>query len=90
VAPGKTYRYRMMVAVNNPAFARTSALVKEQQDLAGSPLVYSAASQWSEPIQVMADQYYFVTSARRPTISAPPGRRQKCSGSSTATTDAAP
>ena len=63
VEAGKTYRYRVKVAVNNPAFSRTSALIPEQQDMAASALTYSQPSEWSEPVHVLADRYYFITSA---------------------------
>jgi len=72
VEPGKSYRYRVKVAVNNPAFARTASLVAEQQSLAKAPLVYSAPSEWSDPVQVLADQYYFVVTASEDSGFGPP------------------
>jgi hypothetical protein len=63
VEPGKVYRYRVKVALTNPFFARTSALVPEQQELAKSPIIVSQASEWSEPVRVLDDQYYFITNA---------------------------
>ncbi|MEX2219536.1 MAG: hypothetical protein WD749_12355 [Phycisphaerales bacterium] len=66
VESGKTYRYRVQVAINNPAFGRGTALVQEQQDLAKSPLLLSEASEWSPPVRVMSDRYYFVTGASEP------------------------
>jgi hypothetical protein len=64
VQPGKTYRYRMVVSVNNPAFARESALSAEQQDMARRPMLQSRASAWSGPIEVLDDQYFFVRAAQ--------------------------
>lgn len=64
VTPGKTYRYRASVGINNPMFARTSALIEEQRSLAAAPLTYSAPSEWSAPVQVLPDQFYFLTSAQ--------------------------
>jgi hypothetical protein len=66
VESGKTYRYRVQVAVNNPAFGRASTLVAEQQDLAKHPLAYSDPSEWSAQVRIMDDRYYFVTGASEP------------------------
>lgn len=63
VEPGKTYRYRVQTAINNPAFGRGTALVDEQKDMGKNPLVYSQPSEWSMPVTVPDDQYYFVTGA---------------------------
>jgi hypothetical protein len=63
VAPGKTYRYRVSVGLSNPAFGRTSALTTEQQGMAKDPIVLSQASDWSQPVHVLDDQYYFITGA---------------------------
>jgi hypothetical protein len=61
-APGKTYRYRVKLAINNPAFGRGAALPPEQQDFARQPVIWSRASGWSGPVTVPADRYYFITS----------------------------
>lgn len=61
--PGKTYRYRVKVAINNPVFGRAASLVPEQQDMAKSPYIYSAPSEWSEPVTVLDEKYFFITSA---------------------------
>src|ERR1043165_1699439 len=61
--PGKTYRYRVKVVVTNPAFGRNGALVAEQQDLAKTPVIESAPSAWTDPVNVLADKYFFITSA---------------------------
>lgn len=63
VTPGKAYRYRVRVLLNNPAFGRGAFLTAEQQDLAKSPTIESAPSEWSDPIDVLADKYFFITSA---------------------------
>lgn len=63
VEPGKTYRYRVKVAINNPAFGRSASLVPEQQELAKMPLAFGQPSEWSTPVSVLKDQYYFIVSA---------------------------
>jgi hypothetical protein len=63
VQPGKMYRYRMSVGINNPVFGRGAGLVPEQQDLAANPILMSQPSVWSEPVYVLDDRYFFLTSA---------------------------
>lgn len=71
VEPGKTYRYRLIIGVANPLFGRGSVLTPDQQDLAKAPVVLSAASDWSEPVHVLADQYYFIVNASEADAFAP-------------------
>ncbi|MFM9994832.1 MAG: hypothetical protein ACKVU4_03420 [Phycisphaerales bacterium] len=61
--PGKTYRYRVRIVINNPVFGRAASLVAEQQGLASRALVAGEPSEWSEPVGVLDDEYYFITSA---------------------------
>ncbi len=61
--PGMTYRYRARVGVNNPVFGRGASLVSAQQELARQPVLMGEPSGWSDPVEAMADQYYFITSA---------------------------
>lgn len=61
--PGKTYRYRVQVAVNNPAFGRDASLSEDQRGLAAEPVLLSAASEWTSPVQVLDDSYFFITGA---------------------------
>ncbi len=63
VEPGKTYRYRMTVAINNPVYGRGASLIEAQQDLARSPVLVSEPSEWSAPVEIPADRYYFMISA---------------------------
>ncbi len=60
--PGKMYRYRMRVVVNNPLFAKEQYLSEAQQASAGSPTVEGAWSAWSSPITVEQDRHFFVVS----------------------------
>jgi hypothetical protein len=61
--PGATYRYRLGIVVNNPAFGRVAAMHDEQKDLAEQPLVYGEMSEWTDPVEVDQMEYFFVTSA---------------------------
>ncbi|MCA9298309.1 MAG: hypothetical protein KDA28_04540, partial [Phycisphaerales bacterium] len=63
VEPGKTYRYRLRLVVNNPAYGRVDYLEREQQELAEEALAYGAWTSFSAPIEVPEEQYYFVTGA---------------------------
>jgi hypothetical protein len=61
--PGRTYRYRMIAGINNPAFGRQAALGPDQQELAARPVLLSTPSEWSAPVQVLDDTYFFVRTA---------------------------
>ncbi len=62
-SPGKVYRYRMQLAVTNPAFGRGASLPKEQEALANRGVLLSEASEWTQPAEIPADRYVFLTSA---------------------------
>jgi hypothetical protein len=67
VEPGATYRYRVRYAVNNPLFGRERSLGSEDPDLvalAKQPLVLSPWTDWTAPVAVGRESYFFVTSAR--------------------------
>lgn len=51
--PGRTYRYRVTLAVYNPLFARKLSLVEEQEQLAESMVKLIDASEWSAPYMVI-------------------------------------
>lgn len=72
VQPGRTYRYRVQVGVVNPAFGRGHALVPQQQDMARTPVAWSAPSPWSEPVEVLAHQHAFITAAYEADLTSPP------------------
>jgi hypothetical protein len=61
--PGKTYRYRMRVVVNNPLYAKDQYLSEAQRDAAASPTLAGGWSDWSTPVEVEADRHFFVVSA---------------------------
>lgn len=61
--PGKTYRYRMRLVINNPLFGRGLYLADAQKGVADSPVLEGEWSPWSQPVDMESDQHYFVTSA---------------------------
>lgn len=61
--PGKTYRYRTRLVVNNPMFGREPVLVEAQRPLAASPVLLSDPSPWSEAVVVAPRTAFFLTSA---------------------------
>jgi hypothetical protein len=63
VESGKMYRYRISVGISNPVFGRGAGLVPEQQELAANPVIMSEPSAWSQPVYVLDDRYFFLTSA---------------------------
>lgn len=64
VERGKTYRYRMHLFINNPIAGHGAALLPEQADLAKPLVVRSADSEWTEPVKVDDQTYFFITSAQ--------------------------
>lgn len=58
---GGVYKYRMRVVLNNPYFGRP--LNPDQESLGRDPLVRSAWSEWSEDVEVLPAEYFFITSA---------------------------
>lgn len=62
--PGKTYRYRLRVVLNNPMYGRDIVLKKDDQEqakLAQSSMVSSEWTDWSDPVSVDRDAYWFIT-----------------------------
>ncbi len=64
VVGGETYRYRLRPVFNNPAFGRQQALSEDQQTLAESLTFPGPWSAWTEGVQALDDEYYFVVNAR--------------------------
>jgi hypothetical protein len=67
VEPGKKYRYRSRVVVNNPLFRKGPALDPndaDQQALTKDPFARGDWSDWSSDVLVGAEQYFFVGSAQ--------------------------
>lgn len=67
VEPGKKYRYRSRVVVNNPLFRKGPALDPndaQQQALTKDPFARGEWSDWSSDVLVGAEQYFFVGSAQ--------------------------
>lgn len=63
VEPGKTYRYRMRVVLNNPLYAKEQYLAETQQSVASSPTIEGGWSAWTAPVEVERDRHFFVVSA---------------------------
>lgn len=63
VLRGKTYRYRISLVFNNPLYGKVVAANPDQEKLTKEPIIRGAASDWSDPITVDAETYYFITSA---------------------------
>ncbi|UYV12197.1 MAG: hypothetical protein NCW75_12965 [Phycisphaera sp.] len=61
--PGKAYRYRARLVINNPMFGREPVLLEAQRPLAASPIVFSEPSEWSDPVVVAPKTAFFLTSA---------------------------
>lgn len=61
VEAGAQYRYRVRVVMNNPLFGR--GLKEEQASLSEQKFIESEWSEWSDPVEVDRDRYFFVTSA---------------------------
>jgi len=63
VEPGATYRYRTRLVFVNPMYGRKSSLDESLHELADAKLTISPWSEWSEPVGVSWDEYFFLTSA---------------------------
>lgn len=61
--PGKTYRYRVRAAINSPLFGRSASLPDDQKDLAKAPVMVGEPSEWTAPVAVPADRYFYVLAA---------------------------
>lgn len=63
VEPGRTYRYRSVLRLYNPFFARSRQLVKEQTRLSDAIGLDSKVSEWSDPVEVTPPVVFFLTRA---------------------------
>lgn len=63
VEPGATYRYRTRIVVNNPMFGRQPYLLEAQKSLGDVQLARGEWSEWSQPVPVDNDRYFFIVSA---------------------------
>ncbi len=61
--PGKTYRYRVLIATSNPLFGKGTQLASDQQKLATQQVAFGEPSEWTPPIGVLDKRYTFVTGA---------------------------
>jgi len=73
--PGKTYRYRTRAVLNNPYFRKGPYLDESddtQQALTIEPFARGDWSNWSNPVDVGAKEFFFVTEASSPIAGATP------------------
>jgi len=63
VKPGGVYRYRVSYEIFNPFSGKATRLSREQQHLADSFVIESSPSDWSDPVTVPQDIYYFIVAA---------------------------
>ncbi len=62
VQRGKTYRYQMRLGLTNPLYAQQRELKSDQNELSRQHVLYTAFSDWSDPVTTDPDVYSFVTS----------------------------
>jgi len=62
VQRGKTYRYQMRLGLTNPLYAQQRELKPEQNEVSRQHVLYTAFSDWSDPVTTDPDVYSFVTS----------------------------
>jgi hypothetical protein len=65
VEPGAEYRYRMRVNVLNPLFQRTGVNREQQNEHFHKKELESEFSEWSEPVVIEPEFYYFVVNASK-------------------------
>lgn len=63
VERGREYRYRVRYALTNPVYGRSGLLRQEDRQSASEPELWTAWSEWSEPVRVEPEVYYFLTQA---------------------------
>jgi len=61
--PGKAYRYRARLVINNPMYGREPVLIESQHAQAASPITLSEPSEWSDPVVVAPKTAFFLTNA---------------------------
>ena len=66
--PGKSYRYRVRVAMNNPIFGKEILLKKNdagQTALASDSVAHSGWTDWTPEVSVDRDAYWFITGTNK-------------------------
>ncbi|MGH7130747.1 MAG: hypothetical protein ACREJO_02235 [Phycisphaerales bacterium] len=62
VARGKTYRYRVRLWFTNPLVGQGARMDPAENAMALDPVIAGKESEWSDPVKVDDDSYYFITS----------------------------
>jgi hypothetical protein len=60
---GAAYRYRVRIGVSNPLFGQQRELKQQDAEISRRYAIFTAVSDWSEPVVVDPDVYYFITGA---------------------------
>ncbi len=60
---GEVYRYRVRIGVSNPLFGQQRELKPQDAEVARRYAIFTAVSEWSEPVVVDPEVYYFITGA---------------------------
>jgi hypothetical protein len=60
VRPGATYRYRVRVSVLNPLFQQEQLVEEQRRAYAGKLSLESTPSDWTPPVEVEPDHYFFL------------------------------
>ena len=63
--PGKTYRYRMRAWLTNPFYGKASSLGDDQKEFATNPATATPYSDWTSPVTIDLDAYFFVVAAQQ-------------------------
>ncbi|MAX24174.1 MAG: hypothetical protein CMJ19_06690 [Phycisphaeraceae bacterium] len=70
VKDGQSVRYRIMIKVLNPLFFRDQVPNEQREEFYGKLTLTSAASAWTEPVQVLSEHHFFLSGASKNTQTA--------------------
>jgi len=63
VEGGRRYAYRLRLVINNPLYGLENNLAEGSKDLAADPVLMSDWTEWTAPISIERDQYWFAARA---------------------------
>ncbi len=70
VKDGQSVRYRIMIKILNPLFFRDQVPNEQREEFYGKLTLTSAASAWTEPVQVLSEHHFFLSGASKNTQTA--------------------